>query len=205
MVPLYVIRNTTKGCEHNNHNLFVLVNAVCMFVNQPCEVVVVNSDEQQISSEYPIINLDPFSRTPDHFVLDICRQFSDDQTKPIGFASRSKVSIADQLKKIPIGKYIIVDDDIASGSTRKFVESITTHLEVIDYLSLLQVWCNDNGYSDRKIFDCIDTHDFWGNKPSSGLVVNGKREYYWSEHVDLNTRANLDDKPASEFLRKYLK
>jgi hypothetical protein len=205
MLPLYVIRNTTKDCEHNSHNLFVLIQTVCSFVNQPCEVVVVNSDEQTVVSEYPIINLDPFSRTEDHFALDICRQFSEDQSKPIGFTSRTKISIGDQLKAIPNGKYIIVDDDIASGSTRKFVESITGHLEVIDYLSLLQVWCNNNGYANRKIFDCIDTHDFWGDLPSSGLVVNGKREYYWSDHVDLNTRANLDDKSASIFLRKYLK
>ena len=170
-LPIYVIRNTTEGCPNNSHNIFVLLQAVSKFVLKECEIVIVNADEQSIDTEYEIINLDPFSRKENHFVLDICRQFSEDQSSPIGFRSRTNVSIKDQIASIPNGKYIIVDDDIASGATKRYVESITSHLDIVDYVSLLRVWCDTNGYKDREIFDCIDTHDFWGNLPDRKSVV----------------------------------
>ena len=53
----------------------------------------------------------------------------------------------------------------------------------------------------QNVVDCIDTHDFWGGFPTSGLNINGERHYYQSELVDIEKRASVKN---GAIVKQYL-
>lgn len=209
MKPLYIIRNTTSYFDNNDTNIELLSMVVKEHAMVDCDIVVIDANSQNLNLPCPVINLDPFTRTYMQYSLDICRSFTGDQHHPTGFCSRTNQSISEQIANIPPGSYMVMDDDIASGSTKNFVMSELakySHLEILGFVSLLRMWLDDYGYANREVYDCIDTHDFWGNYSTSGLVVNGMREYYWSDNVDLQYRAKFKEQEhAKKILRDHLK
>lgn len=204
MKNLYVIRNTTSGYVFNDENIRHLMFAIENNLSVPCEIVVINSSQQTCEFEN-IINLDPFSRTPAHHTIDICRNFGDNDVKN-GYRSRTNVSLEYQISKIPNGNYYLLDDDIMSGGTINFVKSILPKgINVVGCISLLHYYLS-RFYKEYTVVDCIDTHDFWGDLPTSGLNVNGTRYYYQSDMVDIEKRATVNNGEAVKaYLRKHIK
>jgi hypothetical protein len=178
----------------------------------PVPVLVVPLHEQLSlvrSLPLPVINLDPFSRLPAHFALDVCRIFlPDEQQQPIRYAARPGYNpLSAQIHSIPPGEYLLLDDDICTGGTVEFVQQyLLAHRKdvvVQHHVSLLDLWRAQHA-PQSTLYDVCDSHDFIPTHPMSGLVVEEhsaiKRFSYTDSHVNLVTRAKLQE-PATFCLR----
>lgn len=164
---------------------------------------------EKIPAELNLLNLDPFTRLPYHQTLDICRVFEPGkQERCIGHDARpGSAPLTVQLQQLKPGNYHLLDDDISTGSTMKFVEqllqSARPDVRVVGSMSLLEISMHEAGLADRKVYDVIDSHDFVEAKrktAQSGLVMklNGRlqRMTYITPMVNLETRARLPNPQA---------
>lgn len=201
MQDYYIIRDTI-----NREDLSNILATLIKEQHPNLNVKIVSSKDQKESIKFlnnKIINLDPFTRTTEHYTLDICRVFmGDNQEKPIGYTNRNNsLSIEDQIKNIPNGNYLLVDDDICSGGTINFIKhkinEINPELVIQKELSLIHEILPELREGKVKLFDTIDTHDFFDTHELSGLLIdNGnetKRYLYTHPLVNLKTRAKLTD------------
>jgi nicotinic acid mononucleotide adenylyltransferase len=114
------------------------------------------------------------------------------------------VSLEEQLDSIADGSYMLVDDDIASGTTMTTIETLLNSkgIGVHQKDSLLQ---NEDG----SLFDVVDARDFIIGATHGGLVVRTPlgitRAPYVFPFVNLTTRAKLDAKVAMAFSQKIWK
>jgi hypothetical protein len=110
-------------------------------------------------------NLDPFSRSPEHYVLDICRVFEvGQQQTPISYAERpGSPPLRLQFEHIPAGSYHLLDDDICTGGTVQFIQNYCqTHrpdIQLLKPISLLDLWRTKYAPT-ASVYDICDSHDF---------------------------------------------
>jgi hypothetical protein len=135
-----------------------------------------------------------------------------DQTRPLGLVSRTQVSLADQIAGLPAGRIILVDDDIATGTTMRAVTDMIAKqrpdIDVVGWRSLLAEMTYQPGHAESldDIFDVVDARDFLPVLRSGLLVTdaaggidapahldNMRRErlLYTDERIDLTLRAKL--------------
>jgi nicotinic acid mononucleotide adenylyltransferase len=99
--------------------------------------------------------------------------------------------------KISTGDYTLVDDDICSGNTMRFVKEklIQVGVSVVKEVSLLDIYLKNVGLDNINIIDVVDTRDFLIGSNGGGLVcnVNGDviRVPYLFPWVNLSTRGGI--------------
>lgn len=157
---------------------------------------------KSFSSSEKTISLDPFWTGT--YNLQISRLFnvSDYQKHSSKYVNRpGSLALEEQLKLIPIDSYVLVDDDIASGTTMAIVETLlNSHgINIHHKTSLIE---NNN----NSLFDVVDARDFIIGATHGGLVVQtplGKtRVPYVFPFVNLITRAKLDAKNSLAFSKQ---
>lgn len=218
MKPIYVIRDT-----NNEPNFAQALRTIIQKHRPDVNAVVIDADEQRnilkanslLEIDQNIINLDPFSRSPYHAKLDICRVFQlDEQRSCIGYDARPEAEDLElQVVRIRDGSYFVVDDDISTGGTMAFVTGLfklhRPGIKLLGSVSLIKLSLTEM-FGKHVLEDVIDTHDFAKTAASSGLVIrgllpNGKvglyRELYTSPYVNLVTRAKIKD-PVS-FMKDF--
>ena len=126
---------------------------------------------------------------------------ADTQTRPVALVARPGTgTLATQIRSLPAGQVVFVDDDVASGFTRDRVLTLTARLrpdiEVLGWERFADAYTGE-------VYDVVDASDFIApTVHDGGLVVNiggvWTRRPYWSEHVNLTTRARIPNhiKPA---------
>jgi NAD+ synthetase len=136
----------------------------------------VSLSEQRLAAQRFIqgrkfISLDPC--IPGDFNLAVSRRFpsgyggyqSDVGERP-GF-----VSLLEQIKQIPDGDYILLDDDIATGATmKKIVDLIPDRIRILETLALVRL----NG--EQGYYELSDCRDFLIGSRQGGLVVGTAAE-----------------------------
>ncbi len=145
------------------------------------------------------ISLDTYYRGT--YDIETSRLFdvSDTQKKYISLIGRiGHDTIKNQIKKIKDGKYILVDDDSATGKTIREVMSRLPERINIEQIYLLASMLNE------KIFDIVDLRDFIIGVQNGGLVVrlpNGEiaRSPYVLPYVNLKSRATVPAIKEMEF------
>lgn len=165
----------------------------------------VNHQLQSYTTQEKTISLDVFWHGD--YDLQVSRLFdvSNHQTGSRKYINRpGSDSLEDQLNTIPDGSYMLVDDDIASGTTMTTIETLLNSkgIGVHQKESLLQ---NDDG----TVFDVVDARDFIIGATHGGLVVKTPlgitRAPYVLPFVNLTTRAKLDAKVAINFSQEIWK
>ncbi len=114
--------------------------------------------------------------------------------------------IIEQVKTIPPGEYILLDDDIASGRTMRMMMAVFPQgIRIAKVLSLLEqtrtvdaLQVDEIDYQD--FYDVVDFRDFLFGSKAGGLVVRlptgtTARVPYMAPYVTLGTRIRL---PASQ-------
>ena len=110
-------------------------------------------------------------------------------------------SIKEQIVQIKPGKYILVDDDSATGKTIKEVLSLLPkNVEIVDKYLLASMLKN-------KIYDIVDLRDFIIGSQNGGLIVRFNNDLivrapYVMPYVCLKTRASLWCEKEKEFSLK---
>jgi hypothetical protein len=145
--------------------------------------------------------------------LGVSRVFlCDEQRFPVAVVERPGTdSLTYQIARLPAGDLVLVDDDIASGATMRFVSNAVTEargdVKVVGWHSLLSgrtIGWNDDRPSvgllesaaGVDVLDVVDARDFCEGASHSGLLVFSggvlSRVPYHFEGVNLATRATLD-------------
>jgi nicotinic acid mononucleotide adenylyltransferase len=127
------------------------------------------------SGEEQVICLDPcleFSRTTNNnvFSLQLSRAFpiADCGTSPTLVARPGSPSFNEQLKAIPTGSYLVVDDDFASGSTFKALQQLLPSRIKLTRGQTLSIVLPPQAGNYR---DLCDRRDFLVGGKEAGLVI----------------------------------
>lgn len=113
--------------------------------------------------------------------------------------------LSNQIKNIPEGEYVLVDDDIASGETVAKVKSLLPEgVKVVKQIALSE--CQ----GIKNFYDIVDLRDFIIGFPLGGLQVMDKegdiyRVPYLSPWVNLESRAKIMTKDHVDFSLTVLK
>lgn len=106
------------------------------------------------------------------------------------------------LELIPAGKHVLVDDDIASGSTVRHIREKTPQVEWVGKLSLAQA------LHRGAIFDICDARDFLFGSRQGGLGIKYRgshtRAPYINPWVDLTRRAKIPPVKQAAFTRAII-
>lgn len=133
----------------------------------------------------------------------VCRVFSlnDSQIRPFKLEKRPEDTYQ---FKIPPGKYVLVDDDIASGYTVSKVSADLSknNVEILTAVSLLE----KASKGKKDLFDVVDLRDFMPliAGKGQGLVVENEcmqlqRISYLDPRINLFSRASIPFKNHQEF------
>ncbi len=111
--------------------------------------------------------------------------------------------LSSDLSRIPAGRYTLIDDDIASGSTVAEIKRRTPQVQWTDEISMTD-WC-----VPRPWFDIVDARDFLFGSKLGGLVVNDGqhppfRAPYITPWVDLTSRAKIPPAAQPAFVRAII-
>ena len=111
-----------------------------------------------------------------------------------------------------IRNFLVVDDDISSGSTTAFIEQFIRKLTIkepnitFQYLNLL--WLKKNNLRTDCVYDIVDMRDFVYNSLHGGLLCSlgntYKRFLYYAPEVNLTTRANIPEDKIGNFIQCIL-
>lgn len=107
--------------------------------------------------------------------------------------------VSSDLSKIPAGRYALIDDDIASGSTVAEIKRRTPQVEWTEEISMTD-WC-----VSRPWFDIVDARDFlFGSRLGGLLVSEGFRVPYITPWVDLTSRAKIPPAAQPAFVKAVI-
>ncbi len=128
-------------------------------------------------------------------LFDVC----DGQLRSKKLISRSKESILTQIKRIPKGDYVLVEDDSATGETIRRIKSLLSKrgINITEVILLF----NQTG---EKIYDVVDMRDFLIGSYQSGLTVrlfDGTiaKAPYCLPYVSLSSRAKLNEERVASY------
>ncbi len=167
-----------------------LTNLIKKYSNH--EVLKVKAEDQiQMKFSQKTISLDLYFKG--NYQLEISREFNFQklQSIPNSLTPRLGAKPLDkQLKNIPKGEYILVDDDIASGYTINRVKELASKHGIIITQEVAL-----NPVSQDNLYDIVDLRDFIIGATQGGLQVRDKKEVfkvpYLYPYVDLNSRAKI--------------
>ena len=163
---------------------------------------------KKLSNEQNILNLDVCTNGNDGINFSRLFPVADGQIRPLDLIARPGFEdIETQIAKIEPGEYVLVDDDIASGSTvNHLMGMLPEDVKVTSFQTLFNHSCRL--HSDlviNEMSDMVDLRDFIIGAYSAGLVVQGidansvARVPYMLPFVSLNSRAQI---PLSS-MRKF--
>ena len=170
-----------------------------------------NELKNNINGDLTIINLDCYLKSDDYFNLGISRLFNicDGQIRSNKLVRRnSKMELNLKIDELTADKFIIIDDDIASGFTINNVKKLLpVGSEVLNVYGMNDL-CRD--YNNEECFDVIDIRDFIIGSKNGGLLVDSKkgcniRVPYIKPYVNLISRANLIPEHIDNFSFEVLK
>lgn len=139
-----------------------------------------------------VISMDPLWRAEHNLAISRVFAPSDAQIAPIGYVNRpGSPSLSTQVAAIPDGEYVLVDDDICTGGSVRFAQSLLPDsVKITKAYSLLHL-TQDVGRN----YDVVDVRDFVFDAPNGGLVVGFgtkiTRVPYVSPIVSLASRASV--------------
>ncbi len=147
----------------------------------------------------PFINMDCVTGGAG-YPAHISRLFhlSDRQHFNLGIVHRPDA--ADDLANLPPGEYALIDDDIATGTSMRTLESqLPKHVKIVQRISLLKAWYAEN-YPKQTYnpVNIIDMRDVLVGGRMGGLVVecfNGAygRVPYLAPYVSMHSRSSLPE------------
>lgn len=167
---------------------------------------------QKLAKQFDCINLDNGTNDIKNMhALSLGRIFvpASMQEQPIKIINRPESVTKLDDHKIPPGEYVFIDDDIASGTTLKLIGKILMKdgISFKKYINLAKEYCEENGLN-YLLFDIVDTKDFLLGAYTGGLIceVGGKavRLPYFSQYINLNTRASIQYSDIVEFNKEIL-
>lgn len=105
--------------------------------------------------------------------------------------------INEQMQDLPIGNFLYLDDDIASGSTKRAIESLLpSRCKIYATKTLIEYSRKSDEHVRLPVYDMVDARDFLVGSKAAGLVVGlpdstvTRAPYLWP-YVSLNTRASI--------------
>lgn len=144
-----------------------------------------------------LLNLDVCMESDNRLGISRVFGMSDYQALPLRFVERPGTpSFDDQIARLSSKSYVYFDDDIASGSTLRYVsELLKAHdITITDSVSCVETDRQlKNGYV---LYDIVDARDFLLGAKDAGLVVelpDGSigRVPYMAPYVNLTTRSKI--------------
>lgn len=209
----YILRDdfleTVPSSSHKHHKIFKAEITQALQQVLPKNIqplwVRVPSNLTPLS---PCISLDKHVRA--NYNLDITRIFAlgQLQAQPITLSSRvGHKPLENQIKEIPPGNYTLADDDIASGTTMRFIVKrlAANHIHITEQLALIEQAAN---IPRSAIFDILDASDLC-LASTNGLTCvdhSGKmlRIHYIHPWVNLVTRASIPPEHLATFNQRLL-
>jgi hydroxymethylpyrimidine pyrophosphatase-like HAD family hydrolase len=165
------------------------------------------------------ISIDPC--VPGNYNVYISRVFLPGGKKDIGILGRPGFeSILKQIRKIPTGNYILIEDDIYSGGTIIRILEIFRNNGIIisEVLAGIQVGkpalinvpvSSLESYESGEVMDLNDPRDFLAGSFGGGLVIQYSdglvRAPYVLPFVDTNARSSIPKGKVLEFSKKIWK
>jgi nicotinic acid mononucleotide adenylyltransferase len=157
----------------------------------------------------PTISLDACIES--HYTLALSRQFEvtgGERCEGI-FQRPGEAELAKQIEQIPSGSYVLMDDDVATGTTiRALCSLLPPRITIQGILSAQEVYTKESLHTVEsadwsRLVDVVDLRDFLVGSREGGLVVrlpNGTiaRAPYLLPYVQLSRRMSL---PPNEELR----
>ncbi len=111
--------------------------------------------------------------------------------------------ISSGLQNIPAGKYALVDDDIASGTTVSYIKKNTPQVNWTETVSLLRM------VNHGSVFDIVDGRDFLFGSKLGGLCVKDAGEIFRAPYiapwVNLTQRAKIPPIKQTEFVNDVIR
>jgi hypothetical protein len=182
--------NSLKNIIHK----YLDIDTLSIYLSKQKEIL------SSIAKNKNILNLDLGTnqeKSIDQKPLNLGRIFnpSSRQHKPLSMIKRPD-KFTHFYPKIEKGEYVFVDDDIASGQTFNLLKKTLSFQDIhlIDKVNLTQEYCHCLNI-DYHLFDIVDTKDFLLGTYTGGLICEffgcPVRVPYFSNYVNLNTRANI--------------
>lgn len=182
------------------------------FIPQTSNVVVIPLKSQKdilLSLPDPLVVLDVALEEFKGIPLSFTRKFGlcGGQISMLGFSPRfGKDSILEQAEAIGRGEFRIVDDDVSTGATMDFAESVLKKVGavVLKRESLAKLHLESIGVDCDSAFDTVDLRDFVVGAKAGGLTVSLPsggigRSPYALPYVSPNYRASILDEKQVEF------
>jgi nicotinic acid mononucleotide adenylyltransferase len=211
--PVYLIRDDTKIVTADFMQFAsprkidlanaIMVKKIARIIKQriPSEIkvktITVEEQTKMFLAEFPlttpVISLDLHFRGDYQIGLTRVFEYSGKQESPLCFVSRNTFSSEeDDISMIPPGKYILVDDDAASGGTLDYIiEKLLDRDIVVKDIFLMNRVVGEN------FFDVVDMRDFIIGSTESGLTIKRPDGLfsapYCFPYVNLTSRAKLDE------------
>lgn len=154
----------------------------------------------ELTSTKNVISLDPIIKT--NYNISVSRIFkvADGQYFSQLLINRPHSEVLDQqISKIPPGKYVILEDDVASGFTIEYIKKILpTEIEIENVYTLTEHSFYEifSQETEFKFFDIVDLRDFLFGAIHGGLVLSLPnqdifRGIYSLPYVNLSSRAKI--------------
>ena len=122
-----------------------------------------------------VLNFDVATKTKHKIRISRIFNVSDSQIKSSRIQNRPhSLTLDEQLKKIPAGEYVVVDDDIASGETINFIKRMLPpkiKIKTIRTLTEFSFYEKFNKNKKFEFYDIVDLRDFLFGANEGGLVV----------------------------------
>lgn len=199
---LLLVRNDLTEASHGilqGTGVDALVSILARFT--PPHVTVkshtIEKTHEHMGSCYPVISMDPF--VDNDYTLEISRVFTPFDAQLFSRYSTHRPEsppLEKQFSTIRPGDYILVDDDIASGTTMRRATALLEENGV----SVVQQY----GLSNHKgqVWDFVDARDFVVGTQYGGLVVtycgHTFRVPYMFPYVNLATRCRIEPRNTVE-------
>ncbi len=169
---------------------------------------------RDLAQHEQLINLDRCTNTLEDIQLSRLFFLCDGQFRPLNLVARPGFQeIEKQITTLKPGKYTLVDDDIATGSTvNMLLAMLPEEVEITKIRTLLEYSRSQylKEYPDAvdlETFDVVDLRDFLFGSRDSGLVISlpdgvTARAPYSLPYVSLVTRANIPPSAEQIFSRR---
>lgn len=190
---IYYLRNDLKELELNTNPTFYFTNIFNKYINNI--KIVELKDEKKLNNIDNIISLDFY--TKGKYNLNYSRLFNlcDNQIKSIKLIDR--IGYINNIDNIDINKeYLLLDDDISSGTTINYIKS--------NILNNIKIKGFDTIINSSNCYDVNDLRDFVFGSKNGGLTCSlPSREYirvpYVFPYIDLYNRSSIEHKDIKSF------
>lgn len=213
---VYLVRDDSFFCTGKKQTEFV--EEFCQILQNYTDARVISFDsKKQIQSvrrylnKYhngkSIVSLDKWFVGDFNYNLSRIFEKGKDQSRPLRFFGRNINEFRDWVRGKKSYEFVIVDDDIASGSTMNHVFDILKQ-ENVGYPETVSMEAVYNKKYNGRVYDIVDIRDFIPGSKNGGLFCLSEsgleRIPYFYPEVDLVSRMKLT-KHASVLFTRDLK